>query len=41
MVIAITHSKEFINNNGILLRGLGGLESLERSNFDGVANFRS
>ncbi len=33
--------KEFIIKNGILLRGLGGLESQERSNIDGVANFRA
>jgi len=34
-------TKEFIIKNGLLLRGLGGLESQERSNIDGVANFRS
>jgi len=33
--------KEFIIKNGVLLRGLGGLESQERSNIDGVANFRA
>ena len=34
-------NKEFIIKNGLLLRGLGGLESQERSNVDGVANFRA
>jgi len=34
-------SKEFIIKDGLLLRGLGGLESQERSNLDGVANFRA
>ena len=34
-------TKEFIIKNGTLLRGLGGLESQERSNIKGVANFRS
>jgi len=34
-------SKEYIIKDGILLRGLGGLESQKRSNIDGVANFRS
>ena len=33
--------KEFIIKNGVLLRGLGGLESQERSNIEGVANFRA
>ncbi len=32
-------TKEFIIKEGVLLRGLGGLESQERSNIDGVANF--
>ena len=34
-------SKEFIIKDGVLLRGLGGLESQERSKIDGVANFRA
>ncbi|MBI45209.1 MAG: Zn-dependent protease [Candidatus Marinimicrobia bacterium] len=34
-------TKEFIIKDGVLLRGLGGLESQERSNIDGVANFRA
>ena len=34
-------SKEFIVKDGLLLRGLGGLESQERSKIDGVANFRA
>jgi len=34
-------SKEFIIKDGLLLRGLGGLESQERSKIDGVANFRA
>ena len=33
--------KEFVIKNGVLLRGLGGLESQERSNVEGVANFRA
>ena len=33
--------KEFIVKDGILLKGLGGLESQERSNIQGVANFRA
>ena len=33
--------KEFIIKDGVLLRGLGGLESQERSNIEGVANFRA
>ena len=37
----LENSKEFIIKNGTLLRGLGGLESQERSNIKGVANFRS
>ena len=34
-------SKEFIIKDGLLLRGLGGLESQERSKLDGVANVRA
>ena len=34
-------SKEFIIKDGVLLRGLGGLESQERSKLDGVANVRA
>ena len=34
-------TKEFIIKDGVLLRGLGGLESQERSNIKGVANFRA
>jgi len=34
-------TKEFIIKDGVLLRGLGGLESQERSNIEGVANFRA
>ena len=34
-------TKEFIIKDGVLLRGLGGLESQERSKIPGVANFRS
>ena len=34
-------TKEYIIKDGILLRGLGGLESQKRSNIDGVANFRA
>ena len=34
-------TKEYIIKKGILQRGLGGLESQERANIDGVANFRS
>jgi len=34
-------TKEFIIKEGLLLRGLGGLESMERSKIDGVANFRA
>ena len=34
-------SKEYIIKEGVLLRGLGGLESQKRSNIPGVANFRS
>lgn len=33
--------KEYLIQNGKLVRGLGGLESQERSNLPGVANFRS
>ena len=33
--------KEYIIKDGKLLRGLGGLESQQRSNVKGVANFRS
>ena len=33
--------KEFIIKNGILIRGLGGMESQLRSGLPGVANFRS
>tara|TARA_Y100000739_G_C20524687_1_gene425919 strand:- start:176 stop:1102 length:927 start_codon:yes stop_codon:yes gene_type:complete len=33
--------KEFIIKDGVLLRGLGGLESQQRSNIEGVANFRA
>ena len=33
--------KEFLIENGILKRGLGGLESQSRSSIPGVANFRS
>ena len=33
--------KEYIIKDGILLRGLGGLESQKRSSIDGVANFRA
>jgi len=33
--------KEYIIKEGLLLRGLGGLESQKRSNVPGVANFRS
>lgn len=34
-------TKEFLIKDGILLRGLGGLESQSRLNLPGVANFRS
>ena len=34
-------TKEYIIKDGILLRGLGGLESQKRSNINGVANFRA
>ena len=34
-------TKEYIIKEGRLLRGLGGLESQERSNVDGVANVRA
>ena len=34
-------TKEYIIKNGKLLRGLGGLESQERSNIQGVANVRA
>ena len=34
-------TKEYIIKEGKLLRGLGGLESQERSNIDGVANVRA
>ena len=34
-------TKEYIIKEGLLLRGLGGLESMERSKIDGVANFRA
>ena len=34
-------TKEFVIKNGILKRGLGGLESQERSKIKGVANVRS
>ena len=34
-------NKEYLIQNGILMRGLGGLESQKRANIDGVANFRS
>jgi len=34
-------TKEYIIKDGVLLRGLGGLESQKRSNIDGVANFRA
>ncbi len=34
-------TKEFIIKDGLLLRGLGGLESQERSKIEGVANFRA
>jgi predicted Zn-dependent protease len=33
--------KEYLIKDGVLLRGLGGLESQERSGLKGVANFRS
>ena len=33
--------KEFLIKDGVLLRGLGGLESQERTGLKGVANFRS
>lgn len=33
--------KEFLIENGVLLRGLGSLESQKRSGLPGVANFRS
>jgi len=33
--------KEFLIKDGVLLRGLGGMESQERSGLQGVANFRS
>lgn len=33
--------KEFIIKDGLLVRGLGGMESQQRSNLPGVANFRS
>ncbi len=33
--------KEFLIKNGLLLRGLGGMESQIRSGIDGVANFRA
>ena len=33
--------KEYIIKSGILQRGLGGLESQERANINGVANFRA
>ena len=34
-------SKEFIIKEGVLQRGLGGLESQERANIEGVANVRA
>ena len=34
-------TKEYIIKDGVLLRGLGGLESQKRSNLQGVANFRA
>lgn len=34
-------SKEFLIKDGLLMRGLGGLESQARLNLPGVANFRS
>ncbi len=34
-------TKEYIIKDGLLLRGLGGLESQKRSNVQGVANFRA
>ena len=34
-------TKEYLIKDGVLLRGLGGLESQQRSQIPGVANFRS